>query len=377
MRFAALILAALPILAQGDDPRTDAPLRVLFLGNSYTYYNSLPDMVAQIANSLPGRRIEARSVTRGGATLADLWSLTNGLEVLRSGTWDYVVLQDQSTLGTNYVDGKWHVNEPAGLMRWVRFWNAEIQRKNAKPLLYLTWARKAHPEFQSELNYAYAEAARDINAGIAPVGLAWRRVREGSPKIELFDADGSHPAPLGSYLTACVFVEILAGRNCEGAVRNIGGLKVSSADQHAFGEAAHYAVEQYRAGILTNLPKPDLGAAKPLQNNGTAKAEDFQGAWKGTGMLYNETHDLEVNIFVSGRRCRGTLTQTRGEVKLSYPLSGCAVDNGTLVFVTSDPRMLVEEYRAVLSDGKLIGTQTLRTTDPYMRMIGSFDLKRD
>ncbi len=372
-----MILAALPMLAQGDDPKPEAPLRVLFLGNSYTYYNSLPDMVAQMANSLPGRRIESRSVTRGGATLADLWSLTNGLEVLHTGNWDYVVLQDQSTLGTNYVDGKWHVNEPAALLRWVRFWNTEIQRKNAKPLLYLTWARKAHPEFQPALNYGYSEAAREINAGIAPAGLAWRKVREVSPKIELFDADGSHPSPLGTYLTACVFVEILVGRNCDGATRNIGGLRVSPADQRVFGEAARYAVEQYRAGLLANLPKPDLGAAKPLQNSGTAKPEDFQGTWKGTAMLYNDTHEMEMNIFVSGRRCRGTMTQTRGEVKLSYPLSGCTVDNGALVFLTSDPRLIVEEYKAVLNDGKLTGTQMLRTTDPYLRMIGSFDLKRD
>ncbi len=377
MQLAALILAALPMLAQVDDPKLEPPLRVLFLGNSYTYYNALPDMVMQMANSMPGRRIETKSVTRGGATLADLWSLTNALEVLRAGSWDYVVLQDQSTLGTNYVDGKWNINEPAGLLRWARFWNTEIQRKNAKPLLYLTWARKVHPEFQSALNYAYAESARDINATIAPAGLAWRRVRESAPQIELFVADGSHPSPLGSYLTACVFVETLVGRNCESASRNIGSLKVSAADHQVFSEAARYAVEQYRAGILTNLPKPDLGGLRLLQNSGTTKPDEFQGAWKGTGMLYNEVRELELNVSVTGRRCRGTLTQTQGQVKLSYPLGGCAIDSGTLVFMTNDPRMLVEDYKAVLNDGKLTGTQVLRTTDPYMRMLGSFELKRD
>ena len=377
MRLAALILAALPMLAQGDDPKLEPPLRVLFLGNSYTYYNALPDMVMQMANSMPGRKIEAKSVTRGGATLADLWSLTNGLEVLRAGSWDYVVLQDQSTLGTNYVDGKWNINEPAGLLRWARFWNAEIQRKNAKPLMYLTWARKVHPEFQTALNYAYAESAHDINATIAPAGLAWRRVRESAPQIELFDADGSHPSPLGSYLTACVFVETLVGRNCEAASRNIGSLKVSTTDHQIFSDAARYAVEQYRAGILMNLPKPDLGTLRPLQNSGTTKPEEFQGTWKGTAMLYNELHELELNVSVTGRRCRGTLTQTHVQVKLSYPLGGCAIDSGTLVFMTSDPRMLVEDYKAVLNEGKLTGTQVLRTTDPYMRMLGSFELKRD
>ena len=379
MRLAVLILASLPLLGQTEIPKTEEALRVLFLGNSYTYYNSLPDMVAAISNSTPGRRIETKSVTRGGATLQDLWHLTNALETLRSGTWDYVVLQDQSTLGENYVDGKWGVNEPNGLLRWVRIWNAEIQRKNAKPMLYLTWGRKAYPEFQTGLNYAYAEAAREIGATISPVGLAWKRIRETQPQIELFDADGTHPSPLGTYLNACVFVEVLMGKTCEGATRNPTTLRVPEDTQRLLTEAAHFAVGQYKAGILTSLPKPDYGTLKPLPPSTVSKSDDFTGTWRGKATMYNATQDVELKLEGNGRTCRGsiTLSSKQKQTSLSYPLSNCTIDMTTLIFLTSDPRFLVEEYKAVIDGDKLVGTQTLRNTDPYVRLQGSFELRKD
>ncbi|WP_155121551.1 SGNH/GDSL hydrolase family protein [Bryobacter aggregatus] len=378
MRLATVFLVASFALMAEQEAATETPLRVLFLGNSYTYVNSLPDMVMALANSTPGRKIEAKSVTRGGSTLAELWSLTNGLEVLRSGTWDEVVLQDQSTLGINYANGKWIVNQPGGLLRWSRFWNTEIQRKGASPVLYLTWARKAYPEFQTALNYAYSEAARELNATIAPAGLAWKRIRETQPQFELFDPDGSHPSPTGTYLTACVFLETLVNRSCEGATRNFAGLKLTEADQHLLSDAAHYAVEQVRAGFLANLPRPDYSSLKPLPV-GSGKPEDFQGIWHGTAMVHNAVQEMELNVSVAGKTCKGsiTLSQVRNQIRLSYPLSNCTIDASTLIFMTSDPRMAVEEYRAILSEGKLVGTQALRSIDPYLRMHGTFELRKD
>jgi len=379
MRLVVLILAALPILAQTELSKTEEPIRVLFLGNSYTYYNSLPDLVMFIANSAPGRRVEAKSVTRGGATLAEVWSLTNGLETLRNGSWDYVVLQDQSTLGQNYIDGKWGVNEPTGTLRWTKFWNTEIQRKNAKTLLYLTWGRKAYPEFQTGLNYAYSQAAREIGAQIAPAGLAWKRIRETQPQIELFDRDGSHPAPLGSYLTACVFVEVLTGKTCDVANKTPTNLPIPAETQRLLAEAAHSAVQQDVAGILTNLPKPDYGTIKALPNTTTTNPEDFGGDWKGRATIHNLNYDMELSLVMEGKTCKGTLTltQSRAQTKLSYPVENCGVDIATLVFGTSDPRLLVEEYKAVIDGDRLIGTQLLRTLDPYLRLRGSFELRKN
>lgn len=381
-RLLLLLVAAVSFAQVEDakpDQKTEAPLRVLFLGNSYTYYNSLPDMVSALAASTPGRKIEAKSVTRGGATLADLWSLTNALETLRSGTWDVVILQDQSTLGMNFVDGRWYVNEPAGLNRWARYWNAEIQRKNAKVVFYLTWGRKAHPEFQTHLNYAYSEVARELNGGLAPVGLAWKRIRETTSQIELFDADGTHPSPAGTYLNACVFLETLVGRTCEGATRKVPAITLDEVTQKTLSDAAHYAMEQLRAGYLTGLPKPDYGTLKPLTPPAGLKANDFNGVWKGLANIYNGTHEMEVKISGDAKTCKGYLMlfNRRTATRLEYPLENCRIDMGTLLFQTADPRLVVDSYKAIIVDGKLTGTQSTDTVNPYTRFLGSFELRRE
>jgi len=366
-------------MAQPGELKAEERLRVLFLGNSYTQTNSMPEMLAAIANSTPGRMLEVKSVTRGGATLADLWTLTNGLDVLRSGTWDYVVLQDFSTLGQSFIDSRWGVNEPTGLVQWSRFWNAEIQRKGAKPILYLTWARKLYPEFQSGLNYAYAEAATEINASIAPAGLAWKRFRETQPNLELFTADGSHPSPLGTYLTACVFLETLLNKSCAVPSKVPTIVRATPEIQTQIAAAAHFAIEEYRAGVLTNLARPDYGALRPLPTPLDTKPEDFQGHWKGRANIYSGVHEMTLEVSTQGRTCKGILKieNPSTNMKFSYPLTGCTIDHVTLMFLTIDPRQIVEEFKAVIDGGKLIGTHVLKDTNPYRRIQGSFELKRD
>jgi hypothetical protein len=375
MRLASLLLAALSLLAQ-DPPE---PLRVLFLGNSYTHTNDMPGMLASLANALPGRQLEVKSVTRGGATLADLWTLTNAAEVLRNGKWDIVVLQDYSTLGQNFVNAKWNINDPAGTWQWMKIWNYEIQRKQAKPMLYLTWARKAQPEFQTGLNYAYSEAARELNAQLAPVGLAWKRLRETQPGLELFVADGSHPSPLGTYLTACVFLEALLGKTCAPPAKPPTIVRISPEAQTQIADAAHFALEELKAGALTGLPRPDYGTLKPLPTPTDTKPEDFQGIWKGKAAIYSGMHEMKLDISVQGRVCKGTITLDNPGMgyKLVYPLTTCTIDQVTLLFAVSDPRQIIEEFKAVIDGGKLVGTHQLRDTNPYRRIMGSFELKKD
>ena len=123
------------------------PLRVLFVGNSYTYFNNAPEIFAELARAqAPGRTIEARMVAIPGETLISLWQRSNAREILRSSKWDYVVLQDQSQLGDGLREGKFVVNEPT-LLHWgVRLFDAEIKKHGAKTVLLLTWSRRAEPE---------------------------------------------------------------------------------------------------------------------------------------------------------------------------------------------------------------------------------------
>jgi hypothetical protein len=181
------------------------PLRLLFIGNSYTYVNNLPEMFSKLAEA--GRHpVETVMVAPGGWRLQDHWEKGEAPKVLRGGKWDYVVLQEQSTLATNFLlDGKPRVKNDEAFRPWAEKWSAEIGKTGARPVFYLTWARKATPEDQSVLTDAYMRAAKSNQALVAPVGIAWSQVRQQNPSIELFFTDGSHPSPAGTYLAACTF----------------------------------------------------------------------------------------------------------------------------------------------------------------------------
>lgn len=220
--------------------------RVLFIGNSYTYFNNLPEMVRALAEAAGAGPVEVRMVAPGGWRLADHWEKGEAHEALRSGKWDFVVLQEQSQLGDpRTVDGKPRVGSDKVFAPAAAQWAEEITRRGARPVFYLTWAKKVAPEDQEVLNDAYGRAARAGKGVLAPVGIAWAEVRRAAPGIELFIEDGSHPSAAGSYLAACTLVASIFGRNPEGLPSRITGTPVNL-------ETA--LPERGKSAVLVNLP---------------------------------------------------------------------------------------------------------------------------
>ncbi len=212
--------------------RADASMRVLFLGNSYTSVNDLPSLLTALAKSL-GQTIETGAHIPGGYTLGappnqhatDATSLAK----IAEGSWDVVVLQEQSQIPTI---GAYKVSF---MLPGAKQLDQAIKKANTctRTMLYLTWGRKnggeqcagstCSPDFadfeamQSALEKAYREVAKAIGAGVAPVGEAWKLSRQDKPALELFSGDGSHPSMRGSYLAACVFFAALTGKSPIGA----------------------------------------------------------------------------------------------------------------------------------------------------------------
>ena len=99
-------------------PTPPEPLRVLFVGNSYTYFHNAPEVFAALARAVqPGREVRTDMVAVGGETLLGLWERSPARQVLRDSKWDYVVLQDQSRLGDGLWQGRFVINAPR-LLRW-------------------------------------------------------------------------------------------------------------------------------------------------------------------------------------------------------------------------------------------------------------------
>jgi len=183
-------------------------MRLLFIGNSLTQRNDLPGLLTSMAAaSDPPREVVTERVVVNGASLRLHWNAGTALELIRQGSWDAVVLQEQSTLPIKNRK-RYHEN--------VRLFHEAIQASSARTLLYHTWARRNAPETQDDLDAAVAEIAGELEAQVLPVGRAWRRVLEGGTGPDLYDKDGSHPSPAGTYLAACVLYATLFERSPEG-----------------------------------------------------------------------------------------------------------------------------------------------------------------
>ncbi len=146
------------------------PLKVLFIGNSYTYVNDLPWLTQQLAVSAgEPRKLETEMVAIGGATLRSHWERGEALQQIRANRWDYVVLQEQSTLP---------IKAPEEMHQYARLFDAEIKRAHAQTVFYLTWARQNQPETQQALTDAYLKIARELGDNVAPVGISWQKFRQ-------------------------------------------------------------------------------------------------------------------------------------------------------------------------------------------------------
>ena len=182
----------------------DCALDVLFIGNSFTSRNRLPQLVAALV--APSCALRSETIFAGGASLRRHWNAGLAQRALASQRWDCVVLQEQSTLPLKSPQ-RFHGN--------VRLFTSVIAAGEARALLYLTWSRAHVPQAQRALTEAVEAIACETGAGVIPVGIAWHALRASDPEIALYDADGSHPTPTGSYLAACVFAASLFGVRVE------------------------------------------------------------------------------------------------------------------------------------------------------------------
>jgi hypothetical protein len=194
----AIFLLALIVGLNGCKAMAGTGLRVLFIGNSHLQGNNVPSLLAQLART-ETRSPNFDSILRGGFTLENHWNAGDALSAIRRGGWDYVVLQPQSLEP---------LEKTASYFRYVRLFNAEIQRVGARTVLHLSWARKdiGNPvALQPRWTAPTLEIARELGAGVVPVGPVWSKSQSDFPELVLHASDGNHATLAGSYLTACAY----------------------------------------------------------------------------------------------------------------------------------------------------------------------------
>jgi len=190
------------------------PLNVLFIGNSFTARNNVPDLTAQMARAR-GKQLQHRLISAGGASLRMHWNKGDAQKAIEQTRYDYVALQEQSTLPIKNAL-RMHEN--------IRLFDGVIKASGAKTVLYLTWARQHAPETQKAITSAYVSIGDELGAAIIPVGIAWENFIRKHSRPVLHDKDKSHPTLAGSYLAACVFFGVLFAESPVGIASEVKGL---------------------------------------------------------------------------------------------------------------------------------------------------------
>jgi hypothetical protein len=179
--------------------------RVLFIGDSFTGIDGgIGSRVAAIAAFDPEiGQILVGQVVAGGSPLKKLWETGDAVRAIDSDKYSIVVIQDDiPEINVDYF------------RQYAQLFVKEARKHHARPVLYMTWAYKRLEWISiAGIAAAHRSLAHDLGVEVAPVGVAWEKVQQRRPELDLFRPDREHPNNIGVYLAACTLYGTLFHRD--------------------------------------------------------------------------------------------------------------------------------------------------------------------
>lgn len=203
------LLVSSPLLAQET-----SPTQVLFIGNSYTHYNNMPELFQKIAESR-GENVIAEMDARSGHSFQMHSRRPELFEHIKARKWDYVVMQGFSrefSFSKDYMD--------TASVPYFEMILDSIYANNpcTKVLLYMTWGYRtgfaeredidSYEKMRTAVKSGYQYIANRYKLAIVPVGDVYEKIRttgDGSLFHCLYQQDDQHPTITGSYAIANTF----------------------------------------------------------------------------------------------------------------------------------------------------------------------------
>ena len=139
-------------------------MKLLFIGNSHTYYNSMPDTVLRLLEAT-GQKSHITVLAEGGKGLSYHASTPNAALNLRCGKYDAVIAQDRAT-GFDPLTFR----EGAGMLKEM------ADRAGSAFYLYMPWAGRDKRAAQAPMTDAYHEFCRANHCFFAPAGEVFSRL---------------------------------------------------------------------------------------------------------------------------------------------------------------------------------------------------------
>ena len=186
----------------GYTPTTigEADLRVLFVGNSLTYSNNLPGIVAELA-AASGLSFAYAARAEPNWSLEEHWKAGIG-QVIAETRPDIVILQQgPSSLPASQQH----------LAHWAARLDPVIRQAGGQPALLMVWPDESRAAYFPDVRDSYRNAAAVIDGLFIPGGQAWVEAWALDPDLRMWSVDGFHPTPLGTVAAAMATFAVLFG----------------------------------------------------------------------------------------------------------------------------------------------------------------------
>lgn len=211
--------------------------RVLFVGNSLTYTNDLPQLVDAVARQAGVTTLRTAVLARPNYSLEEHWNEGTAPQWLRATPWQFVVLQQGPSA---LPESQQH------LRSWTERFAPLIRDAGGTPVLLMVWPSQARLTDFPGVQQSYRSAAQAVNGLFAPGGDAW--VAYGD--LGALYADGLHPTVFGSYLAALTVLERIAGVRPDQLPPTIPGVSADTTVVRALQAAAWTAIQRNTAPVI-------------------------------------------------------------------------------------------------------------------------------
>lgn len=201
---------------KAPDPAVSKRPKILFVGNSYTFYNNFTTMFVNIIDA-ENRKSDVYELSQLYYTLQRFadpedrtgMKLDKALDAIK---WDIVIFQEDTSMALSSAAEE-------KMYPYARILDEKVKSIGGQTAFLMTWAPKdgiqsglkkyGREDVQSQLADSYMTIADELDSLLIPVGIGFMRCADEYPEIELWDADGVHPSLAGTYLAACTTYALL------------------------------------------------------------------------------------------------------------------------------------------------------------------------
>lgn len=195
-----------PSGAAVPDNRYVDSYKLLIFGNSHVRSHNLAGLLQELIQAGRPNVTVQKVVASGGSFLDERLESDRDLLLLQSNSWTHVILQGQKYSTTGFYSYPIDAS-----ITWLR----AVKAQQATPVLFPEHGQRGNETEGSRVHSLHQSIVAIEPGCVAPVGLAWDKLSQLDPDMELHEADGNHAALAGVFLTALVFYQSITGNNAE------------------------------------------------------------------------------------------------------------------------------------------------------------------